>query len=230
MTDYTKNTNFTAKDALASGNPAKIITGVDFDSEFDELAVSIATKLDNINSLSTVSTLNLAGDYFPVYSLANTDDMKVKGNIINPISGSFVAMRGNAIQIIGAAAYTEVNTLAVSIADRGGCGDANGSTGGQIALPSADYDGLWLVVGRIGYTAVSGTVRLSVTRFNSGGTAQSRQYIEINDVHATPTIMSFGLHSLTFASGDYVALEVFIQGGGAISAASSNQIFGFKLY
>lgn len=46
MTDYVKTTNFTAKDALTTGDPNKIISGVDFDTEFDDIATAIATKLD----------------------------------------------------------------------------------------------------------------------------------------------------------------------------------------
>jgi hypothetical protein len=49
MTDYTKNTNFTAKDALASGHPNKVIKGSEFDTEFDEIATASATKEDKAN-------------------------------------------------------------------------------------------------------------------------------------------------------------------------------------
>lgn len=44
MTDYSKNTNFTAKDALSPGDPLKKILGALFDAEFDEIAVAIASK------------------------------------------------------------------------------------------------------------------------------------------------------------------------------------------
>lgn len=44
MSTYTKATNFTAKDALASGNPSKIIRGSEFDTEFNAIATAIASK------------------------------------------------------------------------------------------------------------------------------------------------------------------------------------------
>ena len=44
MSDYTKTTNFTVKDSLASGNPAKIIKGTEIDDEFDNIATAVATK------------------------------------------------------------------------------------------------------------------------------------------------------------------------------------------
>lgn len=46
MSNYTKITNFTAKDALLTGNPNKIITGTGLDAEFDAISVAIASKGD----------------------------------------------------------------------------------------------------------------------------------------------------------------------------------------
>lgn len=47
MSDYTKTTNFTAKDSLSSGDPLKLVKGSYFDTEFDNIATAIATKYDN---------------------------------------------------------------------------------------------------------------------------------------------------------------------------------------
>lgn len=47
MSDYTKTTNFTAKDALTTGDPLKVIKGSYFDTEFDNLATAVATKYDS---------------------------------------------------------------------------------------------------------------------------------------------------------------------------------------
>jgi len=46
MSDYTKTTNFTAKDNLSSGNPLKVIKGSYFDTEFDNISTAVATKFD----------------------------------------------------------------------------------------------------------------------------------------------------------------------------------------
>lgn len=46
MTDYVKSTNFAAKDSLASGNINKIVKGTEIDTEFTNIATSIATKAD----------------------------------------------------------------------------------------------------------------------------------------------------------------------------------------
>ena len=46
MADYSKTTDFGVKDSLPSGNPAKIISGGEFDTEFDAIQTAIATKAD----------------------------------------------------------------------------------------------------------------------------------------------------------------------------------------
>jgi len=65
MSNYTKTTNFTAKDTLPTGNPAKIIKGADFDIEFDALVTAVASKADTANptftGTVTIPTLTVSG-------------------------------------------------------------------------------------------------------------------------------------------------------------------------
>lgn len=46
MSNYSQLTNFTAKDALATGDPAKIVKGSDIDAELSAISTAIASKLD----------------------------------------------------------------------------------------------------------------------------------------------------------------------------------------
>lgn len=46
MTEYVKSTNFASKDALAVGNPLKIVKGTEIDAEFNNIATAVATKAD----------------------------------------------------------------------------------------------------------------------------------------------------------------------------------------
>jgi len=63
VSDYTKTTNFTAKDALASGSPAKLVKGVDFDTEFDAIATAVATKIEAASTDTlTNKTINTASN------------------------------------------------------------------------------------------------------------------------------------------------------------------------
>ena len=49
MSGYLQLTNFTAKDALTTGDPAKIVKGADIDAELSAIATAISTKYDNVN-------------------------------------------------------------------------------------------------------------------------------------------------------------------------------------
>ena len=46
MSDYSKSTNFTAKDTLPTGNSGKIVKGTELDVEFTAIASSISSKAD----------------------------------------------------------------------------------------------------------------------------------------------------------------------------------------
>jgi hypothetical protein len=61
MSNYTKTTNFAAKDSLVSGNPAKIVKGAEIDTEFTNIATAIATKLDS--SASSFVNLTVTGTF-----------------------------------------------------------------------------------------------------------------------------------------------------------------------
>ena len=53
MTDYVKSTSFASKDALALGNPLKIVKGTEIDTEFNNIATSSATKADLLSPVFT---------------------------------------------------------------------------------------------------------------------------------------------------------------------------------
>ena len=65
MSDYTKTTNFTAKDTLPAGDTNKIIRGSEFDTEFDAIAVASATKANiaspTFTGTVTIPALNFTG-------------------------------------------------------------------------------------------------------------------------------------------------------------------------
>jgi len=54
MSNYVQSTNFATKDALPSGDPLKIVKGTEINTEFNNIAVAVATKAD-LNSPTLVS-------------------------------------------------------------------------------------------------------------------------------------------------------------------------------
>tara|TARA_R110000868_G_scaffold91731_1_gene254178 strand:- start:169 stop:384 length:216 start_codon:yes stop_codon:yes gene_type:complete len=60
MSNYTKSTNFATKDALTSGNALKIVKGTEIDTEYNNIAIAIATKADGtFTNFSFVETANV---------------------------------------------------------------------------------------------------------------------------------------------------------------------------
>ena len=55
MSQYTKATNFTAKDSLPTGNSGKIVKGTEIDTEFTAIASAISSKAD-LNSPALTGT------------------------------------------------------------------------------------------------------------------------------------------------------------------------------
>lgn len=53
MTDYTKTTDFASKDALSTGNPAKIVKGTEIDDELVAISGAIASKADKASPTFT---------------------------------------------------------------------------------------------------------------------------------------------------------------------------------
>ena len=55
MSDYVKATNFASKDSLPSGNSLRIVKGTELNTEFDGIAIAVATKAD-LNSPTFIGT------------------------------------------------------------------------------------------------------------------------------------------------------------------------------
>ena len=86
MANYTKSTNFAAKDSLASGNAAKVVKGTEIDTEFTNIQTAIASKADGtFTSFSFVETNNVLYIYNVSTAVAKIDasgNLTVLGNVI----------------------------------------------------------------------------------------------------------------------------------------------------
>jgi len=84
MTDYTKTTNFLAKDSLPDSDTAKIIRGSEFDTEFNSLVTAVASKA---NTLSPVLTGTPAGP--TATSTTNTTQLATTAYVTTAVGASF---------------------------------------------------------------------------------------------------------------------------------------------
>jgi hypothetical protein len=66
MSNYTKATNFTAKDALSSGNSQKIVRGSEIDTEFVAIQTAVNSKSDSasptISGTAVIAALTVTGN------------------------------------------------------------------------------------------------------------------------------------------------------------------------
>ena len=86
MSDYVRLYDFSAKDALASGNPSKLVKGSEVDDEYDAVAVAIATKYDSGDlatqtqaeqeTLNTVLITPLTLSYWSDYNAGVVGDLQ----------------------------------------------------------------------------------------------------------------------------------------------------------
>lgn len=86
MSNYSKSTNFAAKDALASGNPSKIVKGTEIDTEFNNIATAIATKADgtftNFSFVESGGVLYIKSSGTSLASIDASGNLTVIGNVI----------------------------------------------------------------------------------------------------------------------------------------------------
>jgi hypothetical protein len=83
MSNYTKTTDFEAKDSLPSGDSGKIIRGSEFETEFDNIATAIASKSDanNPTFTGTVTIDGLTVNGNTVLGNAASDTVTVTADI-----------------------------------------------------------------------------------------------------------------------------------------------------
>lgn len=82
MANYSKSTNFAVKDSLTTGDPNKIVSGTEIDTEFNSLASMSSTKADkvggatagNLASLTASGGIQDSGN--AVSDLYGTEDLK----------------------------------------------------------------------------------------------------------------------------------------------------------
>jgi len=53
MANYNKSVNFAVKDTLQAGDPQKIVSGAEIDTEFNNISSSSTTKIDKVTSATT---------------------------------------------------------------------------------------------------------------------------------------------------------------------------------
>lgn len=99
MANYTKATNFLAKDSLATGDAAKIIKGSEFDTEFNALQTAVNSKANSISPAFTgTPTAPTAATATNTTQLATTEFVTAAITASFP-SGGIIIWSGSAAAI-----------------------------------------------------------------------------------------------------------------------------------
>jgi hypothetical protein len=91
MSNYTKTTNFLAKDSLGTNDPAKIIKGSEFDTEFNALQTAVNSKANSISpALTGTPTAPTAASGTNTTQLATTEFVTVAVTASIPSGGIII--------------------------------------------------------------------------------------------------------------------------------------------
>jgi len=132
MSNYTKSTDFAAKDTLPSGDSDKIIRGAEFEVEFDNIAVAVNSKA-NSNSPVFISPITIDG----VGLTASANELNILDGVtastaeLNILDGvTSTAAEINLLDGVTATTaeinYLDVTTLGTTEASKAVTADANG--------------------------------------------------------------------------------------------------------
>ena len=96
MANYTKATNFTAKDALPQGNSGKVVKGTELDTEYTAIASAVSSKADlNSPSLTGTPTAPTAGSGTNTTQLATTAFVIAGLQAVYPVGSIYMNATNN---------------------------------------------------------------------------------------------------------------------------------------
>ena len=93
MSNYSKTTDFEAKDSLPTGDSGKIIRGAEFETEFDAISTAIATKADTAGPTftGTLTFETISDGTIGVTAFVDEDDMSSNSATLVPTQQSVKA-------------------------------------------------------------------------------------------------------------------------------------------
>ena len=169
MSDYSKTTDFTSKDTLPSGNPAKTIKGSDFDLEFSAVQAASEDKTDFIAAATDNNLLSMtATGYLKDSTIATDGAGTITADLIGDVTGALTGNADTATNATTAANLSgsnltgdvsntanamSVDSVQADAVDTAGVQD-NAITDSKLASPST---GSTVIKRVIGTTPTSGT-------------------------------------------------------------------------
>ena len=133
MSNYTKATNFTAKDSLSTGDPGKLIKGSEIDAEYTAIATAITSKADTASPTFTgTPSAPTAASGTSSTQLATTAFVQAALAAIYPVGSIYTnaTVSTNPATLLGFGTWAAFGAGRVAIGDDGSSFLA-GATGGS---------------------------------------------------------------------------------------------------
>lgn len=119
MSNYSQLTNFTAKDALTTGDPAKIVKGADVDAELSAISTAIASKLNTTDFFTTGTKLPFYQSAAPTGWTAQAITDYVLAAVVSGTTGGTTSADSWTITGLTSAAHTHTYTGTTALANGG---------------------------------------------------------------------------------------------------------------
>jgi len=204
MTNYVKSTNFATKDNLASGDPLKIVKGTEINTEYDNIAIAVATKADTASptftGTVTIPTLALTND------LAVTDGGTGASTAANARTNLSAASSGANSDITSITGLTTALTVA-----QGGTGAAT-LTANNVVLGNGTSSVQFVAPGTSGNVLVS-----NGTTWTSGG-AGVTSAVAGNGIAVSGAT---GAVTISVASPSFNTVGSYVEGAVALGPSAS---------
>ena len=141
MSNYTKTTNFAAKDSLPSGNAAKIVKGAEIDTEFNNIATASATKANANNAALTGTTVfaTLSDGTIAITGWVDEDNMASNSAVLIPTQQSVKAyvdsnVTAQDLDVTDGTTSIDIDLDSESLGILGGTGITSSASGTGVTL------------------------------------------------------------------------------------------------